>query len=319
MCRAAAAAMLAIASVLLPRIVGQPACTSADFNGSGTVTVGDLLLCLGSFGRDAVDPVARPFDLDSSGQIDVGDLLLTLSAFGRTCSDSVSGASIDACGCAVEQGWSSGAAACTDDGHTSGSEAAACSPALPRQPPAAEESCNRLAEEGLDCAACIPPESLPIDDGLSCSPRAAADAMQAEHAALWSDRTPSALYNRTAFLWAENVVRTIELDMPEANWRFLITDPIAEEYTEATVRLVFAAGEGRQPAEFARVGVRFKGYYGSLRLCNSHHSSIAGPNIHNGVGVNLSGSWGVCNKLSLKIKFNYRDREQRFYVRRSAI
>ena len=61
---------------------GTMACP--DFDGSGGVAVGDLLLMLGAFGAQA-RPDTEAFDLNSSGLIDVADLLLLLGAFGQTC------------------------------------------------------------------------------------------------------------------------------------------------------------------------------------------------------------------------------------------
>ena len=73
----------------------------------------------------------------------------------------------------------------------------------------------------------------------------------------------------------------------------LSQDPTREEYCAGTVRL--AGGEWRG------VGVRFKGYYGSLRGCRGYGGGGSG------------GAYGSCNKLSLKLKFNFVDKAQRCF------
>jgi len=54
----------------------------ADVNRDGTVSVADILLALGAFGRQGV---GLPADVNGSGLVDVSDLLLVLGAFGRSC------------------------------------------------------------------------------------------------------------------------------------------------------------------------------------------------------------------------------------------
>jgi hypothetical protein len=85
--------------------------------------------------------------------------------------------------------------------------------------------------------------------------------------------------------------------MSDSNWAALINDPTAEEYYVGTVSLV-------QNAEvlgtWHRVGVRFKGSVGSLGSCFGGNSG-----------------WGTsrdrCNKLSMKLKFNFVDASQTFF------
>jgi hypothetical protein len=286
-------------------------CSQFDFDDSGAVQVNDLLLCLGAFGHpaDAEQPAAR-FAVSGGQQVGVADLLLVLGAYGSTCSPAAGAGgpaaaiddttATDECGCTAGEGWSSGAGACAEGSSTSAAEAAACDD--PRPPPAAEESCERLSEVGLDCAACLarpPPE--PCMQPLSPPPRTAAEDQAAEMAALWGDREPRDLFNETQFLWDEEAgVRTIELEMTSSNWRFLADDPAAEEYTEGTVHLLGGDGRSRL-GSWDNVGIRFKGYYGSLRAC-------------------FAGTWQTsleaqqkCNKLSFKLKFNYEDHDQRFF------
>ena len=247
----------------------QPAvaasCEAADLDGSGTVDVADLLLTLGAFGQSAANPAAAAFDLSGNGSVDVSDLLLVLGAFGRVCSAAAVAA--DACGCGQGQGWSSSSTSCADGGHTSYSEATACSRSAPaRPPPRAEEACDRLlSDKGLDCGACLStlPASL-IGQGTSgpaCPGWSAADDRAAERSALFPDGVRS-LYNSTDWLWDEVApVRRIDLDMSDSNWNALIMDPAAEEYQEGTVRLVEGAAT---LGVWRRVGIRFKGSVGSL-------------------------------------------------------
>jgi hypothetical protein len=80
-------------------------------------------------------------------------------------------------------------------------------------------------------------------------------------------------------------VRTFELRFSEASMQLLLRDPSAEEYVEGTL---VVPGLGDWP----RVGIRAKGYFGSLRFC-------------------FLGS--KCNKLSWKVKVDYKDKDQTFY------
>ena len=229
------------------------------------------------------------FAVSGGSFIGVPDLLLVLSAFGTTCPQHVAPVAgvADACGCADDDGWSSSVGACVAGARTSVAEAMRCDT---RPPPDAPDSCARLAEYGLDCGACL--STLP-EEPTTCTPRAAAEDQAAEFAALWGDRMPSNLYNQTQFLWDEDAgIRTIEIEMDTASWRVLVENPSAEEYVGGRVRL----GE---LGSWDNVGIRFKGYYGSLRMCN-----------RGGVG---GSAFGSCNKLSLKLKFNYVDKSQRFF------
>jgi hypothetical protein len=320
---AAAAAALAPTSTfrLLQSQHSTARCDQLDFNDSGRVDVADLLLCLSAFGQPTNGPGAQ-FAVSGGPAVSVSDLLLVLSAYGSTCSGTTSalgaessgGVDVDPCGCRATEGWSSSAGACTSDGHTSNTEAARCAtpsasaPPPERPPPAAADACVRLAEEGLDCGACIPATSLPPPSSAAtvCPMRTAVQDADAERAGRWRGRRPRALYNQTEHLWAEDApVRTIILEMSEQSWEFLVNDPTAEAYTEATVRIAGLATVGEAdrgtPAEhgvWTGVGVRFKGYWGSLRTCFRGSSTLAQSD---------------CRKLSFKIKFNYVNPEARFF------
>jgi spore coat protein H len=90
-----------------------------------------------------------------------------------------------------------------------------------------------------------------------------------------------------ADLFAYPHVPGFDFYLPPADWAALQANAAAEEYVEAD-----ACFEGRG---LGRVGLRFKGSYGSLYECADQ------------VGV------GTCRKLSLKVKFNEYVAEQRFY------
>ena len=188
------------------------ACDDADINESGNVDVADLLLTLGAFSSTCQTGAAGGCigDVNADGRVDVADLLLLLGLFGRLCEPApqpASSAAADACGCGEGEGWSSSANACTDGGHTSTVEATSCSRSRP--PPTAEQACDRLLSEGLDCNACLadlqwgeldltPWENIP---SLSaCQPAwGAADDRAAERAALFP-RGVRSLYNETDWL-----------------------------------------------------------------------------------------------------------------------
>ena len=284
----AAAALLALTLPLPPspprkqsfRLLQAPqmqppvvaSCEAADLNGSGIVDVADLLLTLGAFGQSAANPAAAAFDLSGNGSVDVSDLLLVLGAFGRVCSGILvapppSPSPADACGCGQGQGWSSSSTSCADGGHTSYSEATACSRSAPaRPPPRPEEACDRLlSDKGLNCGSCL--SALPASltgqgtSGPACPGWSAADDRAAERSALFPHGVRS-LYNSTDWLWDEAApVRRIELDMSDSNWNALYLDPAAEEYQEGTVRLIEGAAT---LGVWRRVGIRFKGSIGSL-------------------------------------------------------
>ena len=311
---------------------GSMACP--DFDGSGGVAVGDLLLMLGAFGAQA-RPDTEAFDLNSSGLIDVADLLLLLGAFGQTCAVSPGvtlpgsadqlgpgandpvgshflpgmdalfgdGAGLDACSCLPGMGWSSSAGACTADAHTSAAEAAACAPGSGLPPPTAEEACARLqSDKGLDCGACLAVMPRSRD---SCPEWSAADDRAAERGALFP-RGVRSLYNSTDWLWAEAEapIRRVELDIDDEDWAYLMEDPTREEYRPATLKLYEAQGGGDvQPQTSDPRGGGAGGQTGSDLLLG----------VWPMVGFRFKGSVGSlgrcrgrgggnCNKMSMKVR-----------------
>ena len=161
-------------------------------------------------------------------------------------------------------------------------------------------SCARLrAEYGLDCNACL--ESLPAAPA-SCPTRTVTEDTQAEIDALFGHRkdgAPRELYANTSFLFATDDVWNIEFDLSQKDWTSMTSDPAAETWHTGQVRFKHADGTALvNPATgkpvWEGVGIRFKGYFGSLRIC-------------------LTGMVGDCAKLSYKLKFNHVVPDARFF------
>jgi spore coat protein CotH len=148
-----------------------------------------------------------------------------------------------------------------------------------------------LAEDGLDCGACVDPSFIEehISDDTACEWNGMADDLEAERNAL----KPGKLWDETSFLFEDDAkVWPIEFVLTKARWHSLLDDPVAEEYVEGAIKI---DGLG----EWWGVGIRFKGYVGSLRICLIDYPANLGAI--------------ECAKLSYKIRFNYKDPEQRFF------
>lgn len=98
---------------------------------------------------------------------------------------------------------------------------------------------------------------------------------------------PTLKARNAAELFAYPKVPTFDLALPAETWASLKVNARDEQYVEAQ-----ACFEGQA---VGRVGLRFKGSYGSLYNC------------FNSAGVN------TCRKLGMKIKFDKYEPEQRFY------
>lgn len=145
--------------------------------------------------------------------------------------------------------------------------------------------CERMAAaKGHNCSACV--DVLP-EVSASCT-SSAADEWAAEEAALFGSDGPSELWTATKFLYEADSVWQIKVEVSDADWQFLVDNPGREEYVGSTVRLEGA--DGAIAGEWPGVGIRFKGYFGSLRIC-------------------LIG-WFDCNKLSYKLKFDWTNSSQ---------
>ncbi len=97
----------------------------------------------------------------------------------------------------------------------------------------------------------------------------------------------SAVGDAADYVFDETVIRTYELVIGDADWQWLNDNPTLEEYVPAT--LIF---EGE---EYPQVAVRYKGFFGALRLCFDAQGNR------------------TCKKLSMKLKFSEYDDSERFY------
>ncbi len=95
------------------------------------------------------------------------------------------------------------------------------------------------------------------------------------------------------YLFDEDKLPTIHLSIPGSSLAKIDADPVAEEYIEGSMTF---EGETISP-----VGIRYKGSFGAFAGCTS--------------GINFLNPSGrkTCTKLSMKIKINWGDREERFY------
>jgi len=95
--------------------------------------------------------------------------------------------------------------------------------------------------------------------------------------------------DEAAYLYDQSALRTYELVLPAENLAALDVNPAAEQYVEGMLRF-----EGH---DYGPVGIRYKGSVGGFIGC------LAFP----GIGPK------ICTKLSMKVSFNWRDPELRFY------
>ena len=95
------------------------------------------------------------------------------------------------------------------------------------------------------------------------------------------------------YVFDQSALRSYELILLEDSLSFLNNDPAAEQYVEGM--LVFE-GDTISP-----VGIRYKGSVGAYVGC------VSGSEWFNPSG------YKTCTKLSMKIKINWKDREERFF------
>ena len=105
--------------------------------------------------------------------------------------------------------------------------------------------------------------------------------------------TESYLEGNSDYIFDQNKLHTFELKIAEDQLAIIDQDPAAEEFVEGT--LIFE-GDTISP-----VGVRYKGSVGAFVGC------LSGPN-----PFSPSGS-KVCTKLSMKVKINWKGREEKFF------
>ncbi len=99
--------------------------------------------------------------------------------------------------------------------------------------------------------------------------------------------------DEAAYLFSPDVVRTYELRLSNQNLAFLDADPAKEEYVEG--ELVF------EDQTIGPVGIRYKGSAGAFSGCT---------------GGNMGGFGSTaktCPKMSMKVKFNWKDPDALFY------
>ncbi len=95
------------------------------------------------------------------------------------------------------------------------------------------------------------------------------------------------------FIFDQNVLHTFELKIPKEDLEKIDSDPVAEQYVEGM--LIFE-GDTISP-----VGIRYKGSIGAFVGC------VDGPNVFEPSGEK------ICTKLSMKVKINWKGRDERFY------
>ena len=95
------------------------------------------------------------------------------------------------------------------------------------------------------------------------------------------------------FIFDQNVLHTFELKLPKEDLEKIDSDPVAEQYVEGM--LIFE-GDTISP-----VGIRYKGSIGAFVGC------VDGPNVFEPSGEK------ICTKLSMKVKINWKGRDERFY------
>ncbi len=95
------------------------------------------------------------------------------------------------------------------------------------------------------------------------------------------------------YIFDQEQLHDFELQLPAAHLDEIDSDPAAEQYVEGM--LIF------QGDTISPVGIRYKGSIGAFVNCTS------GVNVFNPSGKK------TCTKLSMKVKINWEDREERFY------
>ena len=95
------------------------------------------------------------------------------------------------------------------------------------------------------------------------------------------------------YIFNQEILHTFELNIPESSLAKIDADPSAEEYIEGSLTF---EGETISP-----VGIRYKGSIGAYVNC------LSDPNWAEPKG------YKVCTKLSMKVKVNWEDKDNKFY------
>jgi hypothetical protein len=122
------------------------------------------------------------------------------------------------------------------------------------------------------------------------------DAEREADALFGSAKHATKRWRETSTIFATDCVWGLEMEISEDGWAEMTDRP----YEEAYVKAKFSISGGSAAIEhtsYEDVGVRFKGYIGSLRQCLKPF------------GMDIA----KCNKLSYKIKFNKFTKGQQFF------
>lgn len=119
----------------------------------------------------------------------------------------------------------------------------------------------------------------------ACGERAQGDVSPRDLSA--SVRQGGTLGDEADYIFDPSIIRTYKVVVADDDWSWLNENELLEEYVPAT--LLF---EGE---EYSQVAVRYKGFFGALRLCFDPQGNR------------------TCDKLSLKLKFSEYDDGLRFY------
>jgi len=101
------------------------------------------------------------------------------------------------------------------------------------------------------------------------------------------------LTKKSDYIFDQTKLHTFELNIPQANYDRINSDPAKEEYVEGSLTF---EGETLSP-----IGIRYKGSIGAYVNC------LTGNNWNNPSGSK------ICTKLSMKIKVNWNGADQKFY------
>lgn len=97
----------------------------------------------------------------------------------------------------------------------------------------------------------------------------------------------------SSYIFDQDTLRTFELKLPRSALSAIDANPAAEQYVEGS--LIFE-GDTISP-----IGIRYKGSVGAFVNC------VSGNNWADPSG------YKTCTKLSMKVKINWKDREEKFY------
>ena len=101
------------------------------------------------------------------------------------------------------------------------------------------------------------------------------------------------LNKKSDYIFDQNHLHTFELNLPVRNLEKLDNDPTAEKYVEGSLTF---EGETLSP-----IGIRYKGSIGAFVGC------VSGSDWSNPSGKK------ICTKLSMKVKVNWNDTDDKFY------